>query len=246
MSHRHCSRKPSLLLLCILLCSCNLVAHFGWEISKSTLLPLRMTKTSLLTQSSNVDAPSSSGYELIDFGDGMRLERFGDVIVARPCPAAVGKRALDHSAWSRAAQLTFQTATATATATTAGRSVTWSQVAPVQNWSTRFGRLHFHLDCFERSQIGLFPEQEANWRWIQQQVQRIQSPAQVLNAFAYTGGSTMASVVSPHVTVSLHQSAVRSVVLFVFILTFPPSDYTSGCQQDIYSHCQVERSNSGP
>ena len=29
-------------------------------------------------------------YELLDFGDGRKLERFGEVVVDRPCPAAEG------------------------------------------------------------------------------------------------------------------------------------------------------------
>jgi len=33
-------------------------------------------------------AISSTGYELIDFGKGRKLERFGDRVVDRPCPAA--------------------------------------------------------------------------------------------------------------------------------------------------------------
>ena len=30
------------------------------------------------------------GYQLLDFGDGRRLERFGEVVLDRPCPAAEG------------------------------------------------------------------------------------------------------------------------------------------------------------
>jgi 23S rRNA (cytosine1962-C5)-methyltransferase len=47
-------------------------------------------------------------------------------------------------------------------------------------------------------QIGLFPEQLANWRWIAERSARLaaaspETPPRVLNLFAYTGGSTLAA-----------------------------------------------------
>ena len=53
---------------------------------------------------------ATSNYELLDFGDGRKLERFGDVVLNRPCPAAEGVAKSrpelwddDHGAVSRAA-----------------------------------------------------------------------------------------------------------------------------------------------
>ena len=42
------------------------------------------------------------GYQLIDSGDGMRLERFGDFVLARPDPGALWQRSLAESEWQKA------------------------------------------------------------------------------------------------------------------------------------------------
>ena len=41
-------------------------------------------------------------YELLDFGDGRKLEQFGDVIIDRPSPAAENVVRSDAAAWSKA------------------------------------------------------------------------------------------------------------------------------------------------
>ena len=55
------------------------------------------------------------------------------------------------------------------------------------------------LEPTPAGQVGFFPEQFANWRWIARQTQRLAAtrpddePPRVLNLFAYTGGSTLAA-----------------------------------------------------
>jgi 23S rRNA (cytosine1962-C5)-methyltransferase len=59
-------------------------------------------------------------------------------------------------------------------------------------------------------QVGVFPEQFVNWRWIARQVQRAEKPLRMLNLFAYTGGSTLAAArAGAEVT---HVDAAKSVV----------------------------------
>ncbi|MBN2295061.1 MAG: hypothetical protein JXM70_21715, partial [Pirellulales bacterium] len=41
-------------------------------------------------------------YQLLDFGDGRRLERFGDWILDRPCPTAENDDMADPQAWRQA------------------------------------------------------------------------------------------------------------------------------------------------
>ena len=45
---------------------------------------------------------SADGYELIDSGDGRKLERFGKFVLARPCAQAMWRPSLGAEAWSRA------------------------------------------------------------------------------------------------------------------------------------------------
>ena len=43
---------------------------------------------------------SASEYQLVDFGAGRKLERFGPYLVDRPAPAAAGAAAADPAVWS--------------------------------------------------------------------------------------------------------------------------------------------------
>ena len=45
-------------------------------------------------------------------------------------------------------------------------------------------------------QLGIFPEQFANWQWIAKRVATAGRALRVLNLFAYTGGSTLAAAVA--------------------------------------------------
>jgi 23S rRNA (cytosine1962-C5)-methyltransferase len=59
-------------------------------------------------------------------------------------------------------------------------------------------------------QVGVFPEQAANWDWIGKRVRAAQRPLKVLNLFAYTGGSTLAAAAAGAEVV--HVDAARNVV----------------------------------
>ncbi|MEO2048047.1 MAG: class I SAM-dependent methyltransferase [Pirellulales bacterium] len=159
-------------------------------------------------------------YQLLDFGDGRKLERFGPWVLDRPCPAAVGVSKANLSQWNQA------TAQFTGERTTDGvwlrRDKRWQsdEVAVVVQEALPKA-LTFHLAPLPSGQVGLFPEQRANWQWIMEQTERAIHRAgrslkgagqslKVLNLFAYTGGSTMATaLMGAEVT---HVDAAKSVV----------------------------------
>jgi 23S rRNA (cytosine1962-C5)-methyltransferase len=121
------------------------------------------------------------GYELIDAGDGRRLERFGDVIVDRPAPMAE-EPPRDPSAWARA-DLRFD------------RYVGWTTISEgePQPWTVNEGDLHFELRPTETGQVGLFPEQAPNRAWVRDAIARVGGSLQVLNLFGYTGAMTLSA-----------------------------------------------------
>ena len=147
-------------------------------------------------------------YELIDFGDGRKLERFGPWLLDRPCPAA------DRPKNNRAA---WQAATARFVGRRAGegrwnpapdhwttQELAWSAPMPAAYPFT------LQLAPLPSGQIGVFPEQLANWKWLARKVAAAPKPLRVLNMFAYTGGSTLAAAAAgAEVT---HVDAARSVV----------------------------------
>lgn len=124
-------------------------------------------------------------YALLDFGAGRKLERFGDVLVDRPAPSAEGVAQRDRALWSQA-DGRFERTT--------GEQGTWRwRKPPPSPWTARHNHVTFELKPSDAGQVGLFPEQAASWDWIAQQVKRSVAPVNVLNLFAYTGGSTLAA-----------------------------------------------------
>lgn len=121
-------------------------------------------------------------YALIDFGDGRKLERFGQVVLDRVSPAAIGT-ARWKSDWGEADLRLDERG-----AVIGGKPVT-------DGWSVEIAGMRFKLRVTPFGHVGVFPEQLANWRWLQSH--RCESKASLasqlaLNLFAYTGGSTIA------------------------------------------------------
>lgn len=145
-------------------------------------------------------------YELIDFGAGRKLERFGAWVLDRPCPGAGDISAAKPQAWGDA------------TARYDGDRAADAAWSPsIDRWETAACNLTVDCDLDMRlqlaplpsGQVGVFPEQLANWQWITRQVSR-NTGLRVLNLFAYTGGSTLAAArAGAEVT---HVDAAKSVV----------------------------------
>lgn len=141
-------------------------------------------------------------YQLIDFGDGRRLERFGQLVLDRPCPGAEDVARADPAAWETA-DARFERG--------GGKRGSWSCRGDLpKRWTTAHGPLTFELKRTEFGQLGLFPEQAANWDWIARRVASSAEPVHVLNLFAYTGAATLAAAAAgAHV---VHVDSARNIV----------------------------------
>ena len=144
---------------------------------------------------------TAGDHELIDVGDGRRLDRFGPLILDRPCPPADWWPQRDPGAW-RAADARFERAVQGGVdhagwTTRDGR--------PLEPWCIGEGGLQAELRLAASGQVGWFPEQAPNRRWIVERVRALSAPGRrgpnpeaeppaVLNLFAYTGGGTLAAV----------------------------------------------------
>lgn len=126
----------------------------------------------------------SGGYELLDSGDGEKLERYGTVIMARPDPQALwGKRMLEDE-WSKA-KAYFSRAAANAQ---------WKLAPDVPpKWKINFAGLSFWIRPTAFKHTGLFPEHAPNWHWIGEKIRAAHRPVSVINLFGYTGGATLAA-----------------------------------------------------
>ena len=128
-------------------------------------------------------------YELLDFGNGRKLERFGDWVLDRVSPPAVGaSRALPLDVWSKVDARFLRTQ---------GLKGQWQCRRELpEAWGISWGDFSLELKRTDVGHLGVFPEQAENWRWIFQQAQawlQTGRPLRVLNLFAYTGGSTLAA-----------------------------------------------------
>ncbi len=134
-------------------------------------------------------------YCLLDFGDGRKLERFGEVVLDRPSPAAADLPKAEPRQWHSA---TARFVAAGGPSAGCGQRGCWEPPAVLpERWTIEHPPLVFELRPTEFGQVGVFPEQADNWQWIADRVARLGEKQterpRVLNLFAYTGGSTLAA-----------------------------------------------------
>ena len=135
---------------------------------------------------SNDDWPD---YEILDFGGGRKLERFGSLVVDRPCPAAESEQPATKK-WQADGRYTgARVGDGKWKPPTTGVSSAATITVPLSPGRS----FALTIELSPAGQVGLFPEQLPNWRWIARQVSRASRPLRVLNLFAYTGGSTLAA-----------------------------------------------------
>jgi 23S rRNA (cytosine1962-C5)-methyltransferase len=152
-------------------------------------------------------------YELIDTGDGEKLERYDKYILRRPEPQAVWKRTLPMPEWNRMASATFRREDNQQKTSERGEWILKPGM-PEQwfigyQWKNLSIRMRLGLTAFK--QIGIFPEQAENWNFIYQAVGEdgVETP-RVLNLFAYTGGASLAAKAAGADVV--HVDSVRRVI----------------------------------
>lgn len=156
----------------------------------------------------------SPSYELLDFGEGRKLERFGEMVLNRPCPAAEGAAKARPELWTTASAR-FR-GPRTGDGSWAPNPKQWVPAEWCFEHGARDAVFRLQLEALPSGQVGVFPEQEENWDWIARQVKRAQPSAEaggslrVLNLFAYTGGSTLAAAAAGAEVV--HIDAAQNIV----------------------------------
>lgn len=119
-------------------------------------------------------------YRLLDSGAGRKLESFSGYLADRPEPQADWSRSLPRSAWDGAGSVCRK----------AGQWLVRKD--PPEPWIFRWKGLKLRLKLAPYKHTGVFPEQQANWEWLEETVGQMGPEPEVLNLFAYTGGATLA------------------------------------------------------
>jgi 23S rRNA (cytosine1962-C5)-methyltransferase len=97
-------------------------------------------------------------YELIDSGEGEKLERFGNFVLSRPDPQALWRKRLDKKEWKKADAVFVRGATE--------GEWRYKNNIKLEKWSINFGGLKFFIKPTAFKHTGLFPEQSVNWDWM--------------------------------------------------------------------------------
>lgn len=133
-------------------------------------------------------------YDLIDSGDGKRLERFGDFVLSRPDPAVLWRKTLTESEWQKA-DAVFERVNEDERG---DWHISKARKMPYQ-WRMRYSipgtteQVTFLAKLTPFKHTGVFPEQVANWNFIVEQIRLIiksggqPTDVRVLNLFGYTG-----------------------------------------------------------
>ena len=163
-------------------------------------------------------------YEIIDSGDGEKLERFGTFCLARPEPKALWTKSMGDAQWGKMIHTRFKPGAGFGKA---GKedSGTWERIRQMDDqWYIRYRsvqpglNLTLRLGLTSFKHVGVFPEQAANWEYIYRETSSLVAKAKadgapcprVLNLFAYTGAASLAArAAGADVT---HLDSVRQVV----------------------------------
>ena len=145
-------------------------------------------------------------YDLLDSGDGLKLERFGKYVFVRPESQAMWRRALKESEWKNADAVFVPTGEESGGHWDFKKKVEekWEMKYPLTPDpfakhpsgapGGRGGFLRFWVMTTPGRHLGLFPEVAAHWDWFSELIhQREQGGVNVLNLFGYTGLASLAA-----------------------------------------------------
>ncbi len=129
--------------------------------------------------------PGLPGYQLLDSGNGEKLERFGEWVLRRPDPQAIWAPKLDPWEWGKA-NLSFERES--------DRGGRWEGDAP-KEWEMEVGSCKVMVRPKPFKHVGIFPEQASNWAWTEALREKLENEGverpRMLNLFGYTGAASV-------------------------------------------------------
>lgn len=149
-----------------------------------------------------LSTPGWEEYQLLDTGEGMRLEQFGKYRIVRPDPQIIWKTHLPHDEWMKADAI-FNTNTKS-----------WDNKTNVPaKWLMHYNDLSFWAELTPFKHTGVFPEQLLQWQWLKEVLQeknKEQKTIKVLNLFGYTGIASL--VAAKYGAVVTHVDASKPTI----------------------------------
>ena len=122
-------------------------------------------------------------YEILATGNGMKLERFGNIILNRPDPQII---------WDKTNNPIWNTWDGYYHRSTKGGGYWEFKKKLPEYWTIKYRDLTFKVSPTNFKHTGIFPEQATNWDYITEKIKSCQEKeVRILNLFAYTGCATM-------------------------------------------------------
>lgn len=121
-------------------------------------------------------------YELLDAGGGKKLERWGEMITIRPDRNAYFRSVWPFDKWYTKAHYEF--------VETANNKGNWKKLLEggAESWQISYKSIKLNLALTNYKHVGLFPEQQANWDYIEKNLNK---GDRFLNLFGYTGAASL-------------------------------------------------------
>lgn len=122
-------------------------------------------------------------YALVDSGQGRKLERYGRHTVVRPEPQCV---------WEPRDAAAFDRADALFDPQGEDDDGRWRFGGkPIDAFPLSWGDVRFTARFTPFRHLAFFPEQAANWAWLDQRIRARKRPTRILNLFGYTGVASL-------------------------------------------------------
>jgi 23S rRNA (cytosine1962-C5)-methyltransferase len=141
----------------------------------------------IITPASLLVANDWQDYQLLDVGDGMKCERWGEYTLVRPDPQIIWPRR-GGKAWSGWDAYYHRSEKG-------GGRWEYRRALP-ESWTIKYRNLTFQISPTSFKHTGLFPEQAVNWDWCGDRIKAARAKGRevsVLNLFGYTGGASVAA-----------------------------------------------------
>jgi 23S rRNA (cytosine1962-C5)-methyltransferase len=120
-------------------------------------------------------------YEIINMGNGEKIERWGKYILRRPDPQIIWGSDLSHTKCDAVYYRSDK------------GGGHWENINNVPaRWQVKYKDLTFNVKLMSFKHSGLFPDQPINWEYMIEKIKKANRSIKVLNLFAYTGAATVA------------------------------------------------------
>jgi 23S rRNA (cytosine1962-C5)-methyltransferase len=125
-----------------------------------------------------------SDYELLDTGEGEKLEKFGPYTFIRPYEDAVWPKTLSVKEWSKADGKFWSSKQ--------GAKNGWKITSKIKpKWEMEYRGIKFLASPTPFRHLGFFPEQASHWDFIEDKIKNAKRPIKFLNLFGYTGVASL-------------------------------------------------------